>query len=180
MIYNRKCVIIDVSQSDPPFYPQLGKKLTFPSFIGDMVVTCEKNKDNLYTYSLHAGHRIVEIARYHFNAWPNHGMVDVDILEQLTEMACKETHPVWVHGSDESGPAGTVIAASMLKRQIQGGAITAMDLESKLIALIVTLRAQQSVDIVPNIGHFSLLCEYGKRLLAEKPSNHYTAATPKE
>lgn len=111
-----------------------------------------------------------EVRRFHFKAWPDHGVVSVKDLSVLVDRMegffarMDAKRKIWVHCRAGVGRTGTLITAFYLKEKIKAGDITRDNLNGKLVDLVFTLRKQRANIFVQRVEQFELLLDYAQSL----------------
>ncbi len=169
-VYRELAAIVDLTNRGDRmqfYYPCEGETLVF----NDVEIRWISTKEGISIYRVHPpGCEPRYIARLHFAGWPDHGVISLDRLHQLiSQVEFMVPHPsdsVLVHCRAGVGRTGTVIAALIIKEQIERGIMRPENLGKDLVALVLHLRQQRNGYFVQNLEQFRLLYDYACSMLS--------------
>ncbi len=168
-------IILDLTNENDkiaPYYPESGKEILFETSLVKHIHREDSHKDlAIHTYEIKKSEEATgqTIQRANFSAWPDHGTIDVGTLGELVDSINKQfsDKTVWVHCRAGVGRTGTVIAACLLKDQIEKEKVSMDTLNDTLVEIILSMRAQRNHLMVQTPGQLELLMQYGNYLLKQ-------------
>lgn len=168
--------IIDLTQlSEPgitPYYPTAEGQ---PIVYGSMHIVCQtitQRSADLYeslyfvTDYEQDPRQHKEVKRFHYFDWRDHAQASLPMLCNLINIL--ENQPfeqTCIHCRAGVGRTGTLITAYYLKKQIERGDVTYLNLGEVLISLVCDLRMQRGPLFVQKPTQLNQLLEYGRLIL---------------
>ena len=161
-----------------PYYPTsstLGEnKLSFNHLNIELITNKDYPKiQTLKSYDYKVTNTVTketkQITRFHYNAWPDYGTVNLQELKEIVQFIdqIENRGAICIHCRAGVGRTGTVIAADILKEKIKNKEIHLDNLDTMLTAIILNLRQQRDKRLVQTEEQFALLIEYGTMLLSD-------------
>lgn len=169
-IFENDALIIDLTKESDIRHPgeyYYSDRVNDPlDYDNEVIIKLIKTAGNYRFYNVTVGKETKQITRYHFDQWPDHGVITVPQLKALVEVVKNANQKtIWTHCRGGVGRTGTLIAAFLVNEGILNGNITYSNLKEKLIQIILDLRMARSSDIIQSKDQFALLVRYAEDLL---------------
>lgn len=125
-----------------------------------VVVQVVSEEDVFSTYQVTYEGISKEVRRFHFDEWPDHGVVKLLALHKIVQVIKKMGDQILVHCLAGVGRTGTAITAFMLEALAEKGLLKRETLDEQIMDIIVTLRCERGPSFVQTEGQLHLLRRY--------------------
>ncbi len=163
----------DMQKGVYPYYPTEVGQTVRADEEGKVNVKLTAVKDRHFEYEVEVDGEKKTVTRYHYPDWKDFNAGSLKAIDDLVQLLKQEPfrgNNTVIHCRAGIGRTGTLIAAAILEEKINKGEVTADNLEETVKNIVLTLRSQRGSGCVQTEQQYSCIIDYGKWLLAKKPS----------